>query len=264
MRYLIFVLMLCWNQAMAFTSDEEFDMLESAVEEAVSVGDNLKANFLRQAIQDRIDWLIEHPETKYVIVNVNAQELHTIDNGQSVIHEKVIVGREGMETPIFENAIQSIVFNPVWNIPPDLADGMLPKMQEVGGWNGYNIYVDGTLVDDINQVSVGSDYRIIQDPSETNALGKIKFYLPNKYGVYIHDTSNRELFKEDDRRFSAGCIRMEHASKLAAYLLSSDVEAIDTITEERTSMEIPLSVPVPVHIVRWSVWFDIEGNLRYL
>lgn len=264
MRYLILAVLLWCSNASAFTSDEELEMLDAMVEEAVFVGDTLKAAYLREAIQDRIDWLIEHPATKYVIVNVNAQELHTINDGRSVIHEKVIVGRDGMETPVFENAIQSIVFNPVWNIPPDLADGMLPKMKEVGGWHGYNIYVDGRRVIDIDSVKVGSDYRIIQDPSETNALGKIKFHLPNKYGVYIHDTSNRELFKEDDRRFSAGCIRMEHADKLAAFLLSSDIEAIDSMAEERTSMEIPLSVPVPVYVVRWNVWFDVNGKLQHL
>ena len=45
MRYLIFSLLLWCTQATAFTSDEEFDMLEQAVNEAVSAGDNRRAYF---------------------------------------------------------------------------------------------------------------------------------------------------------------------------------------------------------------------------
>ena len=41
-----------------------------------------------------------------------------------------------------------------------------------------------------------------------NALGFVKFLFPNDFNIYLHDTPNHELFKEDVRAFSHGCIRL--------------------------------------------------------
>ena len=54
-------------------------------------------------------------------------------------------------------------------------------------------------------------YRLVQDPGPLNALGQIKFFLPNEQDIYLHDTPVRALFKRDLRAFSSGCIRIEKA-----------------------------------------------------
>ncbi len=264
MRSLITLALLIFTTPLfAFTSERELLFMERTLRYAVENKNDEVIEKLLPAFEERIEWLENHPDEKYVIVNVAAQRLQVIELGYKVIDEKVIVGRDGMETPSFDNTIESIVFNPVWNIPPDLAAGMLPKMQAVGGWNGYKIYVDGEIVNDINEVKPGMIYRIIQDPSEQNALGKIKFNLPNKYGVYIHDTPRKDLFDKEDRRYSAGCVRLQNADKLAAYLLNSERDAINSIADEQTTMEIPLSEPINVYIVNWKVYLDEHDVIIY-
>ena len=36
----------------------------------------------------------------------------------------------------------------------------------------------------------------------------MKFLLPNVFGVYLHDTSNRNLFTREKRTLSHGCVRV--------------------------------------------------------
>jgi murein L,D-transpeptidase YcbB/YkuD len=58
-----------------------------------------------------------------------------------------------------------------------------------------------------------------QDPGPRNPLGRIKFVMPNKYDIYLHDTPSGHLFAKEDRAFSHGCIRVEKPVELAEYLL---------------------------------------------
>ncbi len=65
-------------------------------------------------------------------------------------------------------------------------------------------------------------YKLRQEPGPRNVLGRMKFIFPNKFSVYLHDTPKRSLFKENDRGFSSGCIRVEEPISLAVYLLQDD------------------------------------------
>src|SRR5690606_37376173 len=64
-------------------------------------------------------------------------------------------------------------------------------------------------------------YRIRQDPGQSNALGKVKFVLPNDMAIYLHDTPSRSLFSRARRAFSHGCIRVEAPETLAQRLLAN-------------------------------------------
>lgn len=249
------------------TTTTHIDILESALKDSLVNRDINRSQQLRDAIAERRDWYDNRPGIEYgtyIIVNVAAQRARLVEHDKITFDEKVIVGRDGMETPTFDDKIIDIVFNPVWNIPPDLASDMLPKMKAVGGWNGYNVYVDGMLVDSLDDVDVGMEYRIVQDPSESNALGTLKFNLPNQYGVYLHDTSSRHLFEETDRRFSAGCVRVQHADVLASKLLNWEVDAVHSTIMEQTTFSIPLPSPINVFIVDWQVDVATDGTVVYI
>ena len=266
MYYLILLCGLLWTTSSLASTATHNLWLEDALRASLQDGDRDKSRKIRNALAERNEWFALRPNVQqdsYVIVNIAAQRVRLVEYGQITFDEKVIIGRDGMETPIFDDEIIDIVFNPVWNIPPDLADDMLPKMKAVGGWNGYNIYVDGQLTDNIDEVEAGMDYRIIQDASETNALGTLKFNSPNKYGVYLHDTSSHHLFNEDDRRFSAGCVRVQNSNVLAARILNWDNEAIQSSIDEKTTFSIPLTSPLKVFIVDWKVYFDEHEKLIY-
>ena len=52
-------------------------------------------------------------------------------------------------------------------------------------------------------------YVVRQDAGATNALGRIKFIMPNTEDIFMHDTPDRHLFSRPERAFSSGCIRLE-------------------------------------------------------
>jgi L,D-transpeptidase YcbB len=110
-------------------------------------------------------------------------------------------------------------------------------------------------------------YRLRQDPGPNNALGRIKFMFPNRFNVYLHDTPSRELFNKTSRTFSSGCIRIQNPEELALYLLKDDPrwnrdkfrKALDTMKEQ----SIRLPVPVPVHLLYWTVFVDKDGVVQF-
>ena len=105
----------------------------------------------------------------------------------------------------------------------------------------------------INQLASGK-IRLRQRPGKDNALGDIKFMLPNKYNVYLHSTPAQQLFNESRRAFSHGCIRVSNPLALAEYVLGNADSAwnIDQITaamEGEDNQRINLIKPIPVMIV---------------
>ncbi len=64
--------------------------------------------------------------------------------------------------------------------------------------------------------------RVRQLPGPWNALGPIKFVLPNIHGVYLHGTPAPALFKEQRRDFSHGCVRVADPFALAAWVLKDE------------------------------------------
>jgi murein L,D-transpeptidase YcbB/YkuD len=82
-----------------------------------------------------------------------------------------------------------------------------------------------------------------QKPGPANSLGYYKFDLPNGDGIYLHDTPKKELFAQDQRNISHGCVRLEDAPRLARWLLGKDPPT-PTAPEEH----ILLPKPVPITI----------------
>ena len=110
-------------------------------------------------------------------------------------------------------------------------------------------------------------YKIRQRPGPDNALGKIKFVLPNNYSIYLHDTPSKSLFSEEHRAFSHGCIRIQEPEWLAYQLLESNAEwsraRIDSALKNEQTIQINLPSPTPVLITYFTSWIDDEGLLHF-
>ena len=52
-------------------------------------------------------------------------------------------------------------------------------------------------------------------------MGQLKFGFANANDVYLHDTPNKDLFAQDDRDLSNGCIRLEDAQRLGRWLVGA-------------------------------------------
>lgn len=91
-----------------------------------------------------------------------------------------------------------------------------------------------------------------QRPGPRNALGAIKFALPNAMNIYLHSTPARELFARSRRDFSHGCIRVEDTVALANFVLgdqagwSSEAVAAAMAPGANRTVQLKLSMPVVI------------------
>ena len=197
---------------------------------------------------------------RYVIVNAAEQRLHMYEGRRLVDSMNVVVGKQKPKdrTPMLASFIREAALNPYWNVPPDLAaERIAPNVLKHGlpylKRGGYQVLSDwgenAAIVDpetvDWQAVADGRiEVRVRQLPGPGNALGKVKFNFPNRYGVYLHDTPDRALLSEETRLFSGGCIRLEDAARFGEWLYGRPLKA----TSKEPELEVPLERPVPVYV----------------
>jgi murein L,D-transpeptidase YcbB/YkuD len=74
-------------------------------------------------------------------------------------------------------------------------------------------------------------------------------------GVYLHDTPERDLLREAARQFSAGCVRVEDAPRLARWLFGRPLE----VPRGGREQNVDLPAPVPVYITYFTAAPDGDG-----
>jgi murein L,D-transpeptidase YcbB/YkuD len=229
---------------------------------------------------ERLRWILGNEEQRSIVVNIADFELNVIENQKAVLSMKVVVGKPYLSTPVFTSKLKYILTNPPWNIPESIArDEILKHIKKdpdylieqdikvLKGWGAKEIEIEPETVNWSKVTSTNLPYRFRQEPGPLNPLGRIKFVLPNKYDVYLHDTPARQLFSQDIRAFSHGCIRVEKPLELAEYLLRGDPEW----TRERLSADIKkgdeqkivLRRPLNVHFLYLTAWVDGTGTLQF-
>lgn len=220
-----------------------------------------------------------------VIVNVPQYMLYALTDpaktpdGVAALRIPVIVGQAARQTPIFDSAIESVVFRPYWDVPASIVrEELLPliaadphylarhEMEIVRG-EGDAAQVLEAGAGATAELRAGRA-RLRQRPGPQNALGLIKFVSPNPYSVYLHSTPERALFARERRTLSHGCIRVSDASALAAYLLADtagdwSADAIEAATCARETRKVPLARPVPVFILYGTVVVDLDGSVLF-
>jgi len=238
----------------------------------------------RRALQaavnlERLRWLPPDLGPRRLVVNIADFSLEVFEGGAKVLGMKVIAGRQARRTPFFSGEITSVVLNPTWTIPRRIAlEDELPKILEDRDWlveNDVRVYRregegwSETLPGEVQWVTLGPGrfpYRLVQQPGPRNALGRIKFQIPNPYDIYLHDTPSRELFELSERTFSSGCIRVQRPLELAELLLAPDPlwtrGAIEAGIAEGVTRKVPLAGPMPVFILYWTAWVDRSGVLQ--
>ncbi len=231
---------------------------------------------------DRIKRLPDQPNDRYIMVNIPNFRLYYIENGKEKLSMRVIVGDKKHHTPIFSNRISFIVLNPYWIIPDSIVQKeLIPKMLKNPNYlaekgyevrTSYNVNrppIDTSKIDWYKVLKSGQTkrYKFMQPPGPDNALGKIKFKFPNQFSVYLHDTSNKKLFKKGHRAFSHGCIRVAEPNTLlstfAKHEKSVNYNRCQQILRGKHKTQLNLSNSVPVHIVYLTAWINSDGLLHY-
>ena len=219
---------------------------------------------------------------RYLLVNVPAFTLDVVEEGRSLISMRTIVGQVKKEhrTPLFSEDLSYLVLNPVWNVPESIATKeLLPKIKEdptyfekqnyklISVKEGQRQEVDPKTINWTEIEHENFEFEIKQKSGRGNALGTIKFMFPNRYNVYLHDTSARSLFEHNVRSFSHGCVRIEKPMELAKYLLRDQpewtVEKINAGIRSEGEKHVMFKTKVPVHIQYHTAWVDGEGRVHF-
>jgi len=217
----------------------------------------------------------EEPER--VVVNIPAFWLETYENGNLVLDMKVIDGMVKRKTPTLSSAIDHLIFAPRWYVPDTiLFEDKLPHIRKDPSYlsrHGMKVYekgggeVDPETIDWTQFQSKHIPYRVVQRSGDLNALGHVKFKFPNRYDVYLHDTPDKKLFKNAQRSFSSGCVRIEKPVELAELLLKDkpewDAEKISKAMGGSNERAVYLTTPMPVHIIYVTAWVDKNGTLQF-
>jgi len=178
---------------------------------------------------------------KYIWVNLPGYYLQLWDNDTVKIESRVVVGKPNTRTPLLTSQISDMVTYPQWTIPNSIIlKEILPALKRNPGYlakKGYMLTTwEGEEVDpytvDWEKYKKGIPFRVVQGSGDANALGILKFNFPNKYSVYLHDTNQRYLFKNENRALSHGCVRVQEWEKLTYY-----ISALDSINYESSASQ---------------------------
>jgi murein L,D-transpeptidase YcbB/YkuD len=244
---------------------------------ALNVGVAQRIDQIRVNLE-RARWVLHQPaDGEFVIVDVAGFQVRYVRDRAVIWSTRAQVGQPYRQTPIFRSAIDEVVLNPTWTVPPGiLGKDILPAVRRDPSYldkrglrvidrNGRPVSQAG--IDFARYTAATFPFMIRQDPGPTNALGRVKIMFPNPYLVYLHDTPSQALFEREQRAFSSGCIRTERPLELAELLLADPQRwnrtAIDAVVDSGKTRTIRLPKPVPVLILYWTIDRDDQGAIVF-
>ena len=225
----------------------QYAMLKKALE-VTPASDVQKLNRIRLNL-DRWRWLPRDLGDRYIIVNVPAYTAALVEDGNTLSRHYAVAGAIKTPTPQLSVTATGVILNPWWEVPKSIEP-------EVRGKRGY-VPVKG---------KDGKVQRWRQPPGPSNALGKIKFVMPNPKAIFLHDTNARSKFNSRVRAFSHGCIRTKDIMELATILLTQGQtewtrEKIDTAAASGKTVQANFAKPLPVYIIYMSSAATVDGKI---
>lgn len=179
---------------------------------------------------ERWRWYTQNFEENYLLINIPDYSIVAVKNKDTLISQKIVVGRDTRMTPILDSKLSNINLNPNWTVPPTiLREDIYPEAKK-----NHNIFKKkGLLIIDRNNEEINPKdwkineaylYKYVQKPSRNNSLGSMKINFPNRFSVYLHDTNHRDYFDYTFRSLSSGCVRLEKPLEMATYILNDTLK----------------------------------------
>ena len=196
-------------------------------------------------------------QRKYAVVDAGGARLSLWDNGRKVDEMRVVVGKAETATPMMAAYIKYASVNPYWNVPPELVRNLIaPRVVAQGPsyltereYEVMSDYSDNAQLLDPRDVDWQAvvdgrkEVRLRRLPSPANSMGMMKFMLPNYFGIYLHDSPEKDHFTKNELWISNGCVRVEDYKRLARWLFDGTVPSgKDPKVEEEVNL--PQQVPV--------------------
>ena len=237
-----------------------------------------KINLLIKAAND-YRWLnAVRSKQRIVLVNIPSAQLKVYEGSNIILGMNIILGKPSTPTKTMTSYIQQVTINPYWTVPKSIiVNEMIPKIQkdvqylsnnrlEVLNENYKSIDPNTINWDSIDLINF--PYVIRQATGCENALGLLKLEFENPFSMYLHDTPEKQLFKNKYRFLSHGCMRMENPIAMGRFLLSNNLKAIDSIDFTKCDLNLaPIFIPVTIKtpLIVWysQVDFDSNNNLMF-
>jgi murein L,D-transpeptidase YcbB/YkuD len=224
---------------------------------------------------DRLRTMAKALSPRFVMSNIPAAQIEAVENGVAITRHTAVVGKPDRASPELNSKIVEINFNPYWTVPVSIVrKDLIPKMQAEPDYLSKNhirvLDPRGTEVTpaQINWYSEEAvNYRFKQDPGDFNSLGTIRINFPSAHGVYMHDTPLKNLFGEDFRFHSSGCMRVQNVRELVNWLLMDTPgwsrEEIDQVIKGGDRKDARIAKPVPLHWVYITAWATPDGVVQF-
>ncbi|MGZ8291184.1 MAG: L,D-transpeptidase family protein [Telluria sp.] len=232
---------------------------------------------------ERLRWIPDLRPGPVIAVNLPSYRLWAFhlgsDDAGEPLEMRVIIGAAiKTPTPLFIGSMRHLEFNPYWNVPRSIAVGeLIPKLLRDPGYLADNDMEmvptagAGGATSAVNAGTLGAlrvgKLRIRQRPGPQNALGAVKFAMPNPMNIYLHSTSARELFERNKRDLSHGCIRVEKPAELARFVLEDQPQwrdgSVDQAMLPGPTRKASLSAPLPVVLFYATAMVDRDSQALF-
>jgi murein L,D-transpeptidase YcbB/YkuD len=212
---------------------------------------------------------------RYVVVNIPAAVAEAVENGTVARRHAVVVGKKDRPSPTLTTHITAVNLNPTWTVPLGiLKKDVRTRMRRDPGYIArmHMRVLDGSGREiDPASVNWNSDgapnFTVRQDSGTFNALGAVRFDMPNPHSVFMHDTNHKEHFGTDYRFQSSGCARTENPRDFAVWLLQGQGDwiraRIDAAIATTQRQDIRLTRKVPVAWIYLTGWVTSDNVVHF-
>jgi L,D-transpeptidase YcbB len=201
---------------------------------------------------ERLRWLPRKLSADRVWVNTANAQLQLFRNDVPVFTTRVVVGETDKQTPEFHTQIVSLLYNPPWYIPYGIAQKEIRPL----------IDADPDYLER-HHMTMRDNGSIQQEAGPYSALGRLKFEMPNRFDVYLHDTPLRQYFARDNRRLSHGCVRVQNPRQLGSLLMGIPEDDITKAINTAQTNRRMLPQPIPVFIVYQTAFIDADKSVVF-
>lgn len=212
---------------------------------------------------------------RYVMANIPAAEVEAVENGAVSARYTAVVGKADRASPVLDAKILQVNLNPFWTVPASIVKkDLIPQMQKDPQYlTRKNIRIIDRAGVEIppEQINWQSDeatrYMYKQDPGEDNSMGSVRINMQNQHGVYMHDTPSKNLFGDNSRFHSSGCMRIQNVKELCTWLLKNqpnwDRRGLDAAIKTGNRIDIQVTPAVPVYWRYISGWGAADGTVQF-
>ena len=212
---------------------------------------------------------------RIVVANIPAAQIEAIENGVAITRHTAVAGKPDRPSPDLRTKVTQINFNPFWTVPVSIIrKDLIPKMQaepdylsrnHIRIFDPRNNELQPSQIDWYSTEAV--NYKFKQDAGDFNSLGSIKINFPSPDGVYMHDTPSKNLFGEDFRFASSGCMRVQNVRELVYWILAEtpgwSKTEIDEVIKSGERKDAKVAKPLPLYWVYVTAWATPDGVVQF-